>query len=75
MKPSIGRIVHFIPCWAEGLDDKPHYAAIITDVAGTTGVALTYWEPCGEQGSIGRVQQDETKQTAGTWHWPEREEE
>jgi len=74
MKPSIGRIVHFV------MSDGKHRPAIIVEVVTDEAVNLTVfpdgydlarsddptvWHPM--------VMQDETATKRRTWHWPERE--
>lgn len=68
MKPSIGRIVHYVD------SDLTHHAAVITRVHGGTVVNLhVFWaesigaSPVRTQISMGDLP------FAGTWHWPERE--
>jgi hypothetical protein len=68
MKPTIGRIVHFVSA-----DDSRHAPAIVSEVLGTEGhVTLHAFE---RHGTVVRwnVAEDPTGKTPNTWHWPERE--
>lgn len=77
MKPSVGRIVHFVST-EQGAECR---AAIVTQVGDTgeddmTRVALTVFHPWGQQAiqlQPEGVAQREQWPSAGTWHWPERE--
>jgi hypothetical protein len=74
MKPSIGRIVHFVDATASAPDVPVHYPAIITKVAGEL-VNLTVF-PDGHSRSYAMpdVQFDgSTEPAIRTWHFPERE--
>jgi hypothetical protein len=74
MKPSVGRIVHYVSYGTPGGEyGKECRAAIITEVTPipapeTVGLAvlnpsgLFFHEAC----------QDEDDKAGGTWHWPER---
>lgn len=73
MKPSIGRIVHYVT------STKAHVAAIITAVWSDTCVNLRVFYD-GSNNQEGNTQWgewvtskslDESMQP-GTWHWPER---
>lgn len=65
MKPSIGRIVHFVD--AEG----EHCAAIITRVWSDDCVNLIYFHDTGSMPYTSSVQ-DETATKQCSWHWPEK---
>ncbi len=76
MKPSIGRIVHFV-------DSGYHYAAIITRVYSETIVDVTVFvPPHSPQTGVEAVRPVvqiagvffSASGETGTWHWPEREE-
>lgn len=64
MKPSIGRIVHFV--------FNGHNAAIITAVNPDGTVDLHVFGAF-DQPLFWRVTEDPSGQVHGTWHWPERE--
>lgn len=77
MKPSIGRIVHFVQ------QDGVHLPAMVISVAKDTAVNLlvfldqrTY--PPGFVANYTErhesVHYDEASKLPATWHWPEREE-
>lgn len=72
MKPSVGRIVHFV----EVRRGDSHCAAVITRVHADTCVNLRLFEdhasydPPSEFKT--RVFLDEDDKHSGTWHWPER---
>lgn len=72
MKPTIGRIVHFVRS-----PKDQHEAAIIVGVEVKEGVEycdLTVFTPtAGAVDGIRRVLHDEENQSICTWHWPERE--
>lgn len=82
MKPTIGRIVHYVaPGSADGTYPPAHRAAIITDapkaneeiVDGTpVRVNLMVFNPTGAHWVTGCPYDEQ----AGpySWHWPEREE-
>lgn len=78
MKPSTGRVVHYV---SHGTPRRPdgtqaYYsecrAAIVTEVCldGQT-VGLCVLNPTGQFFNRG-VQQDESGHKGGSWHWPER---
>lgn len=74
MKPSVGRIVHFV---AQG-GSVEHYAAIVTRVWGDTCVNLRVFYP--DQREIPHHGELESSVLADfgddpqsrTWHWPEK---
>jgi hypothetical protein len=67
MKPSIGRIVHFVA--SEG-----HAPAIITRVFSDTCVNLRVFRDNGQTPDhYTSVSLDEKGEQSFTWHWPERE--
>lgn len=72
MKPSIGRVVHYVARGsADGKYLPEHRAAIINDIYTDTLVGLTVFNPRGLHWV--EVEQDEKTKAGGTWHWPERE--
>ena len=83
MKPSIGRIVHYVSYGTPGGEYTSQCrAAVVTEVgevfvpqgqdppAGTP-VSLAVLNPEGMFFNRG-VLQDEDQHRGGTWHWPER---
>jgi hypothetical protein len=79
VKPSIGRIVHYVSYGTPGGEFKPeHRAAIIAGIpdlvseggreAGTT-VDLVVFNP---QGLFFNRVPYSAEAKGGTWHWPER---
>jgi hypothetical protein len=73
MKPSIGRIVHFVNKFGTG---REVLAAVITSVRSDTCVNLhvfydgtSYGVPMG-QDPINQAVNFDDKGTPGTWHWP-----
>jgi hypothetical protein len=77
MKPSIGRIVHYVSYGTPGGEyGSECRAAVVTAVnpAGTVvpeTASLAVLNPAGMFFNE-RVQQDEGSHRGGTWHWPER---
>lgn len=87
MKPSIGRIVHYVSYGTPGGEyTKQCRAAVVTDVEGhaispVTGqevdeyvVSLCVLNPTGMFFNESVVQMEHARD-GGTWHWPERVEE
>lgn len=79
MKPTVGRIVHYVSYGTPNGEFKPeHRAAIITAVSGEVDsvgdpfVDLCVLNPTGLFFNQ-RVSYDEAPNAGGTWHWPERE--
>jgi hypothetical protein len=75
MKATVGRIVHFMPDWANALDpDNPKpLAAIVIDALDGDRVRLgvfagTYFTVT----SIHQEPSDSKPAGPGTWHWPPR---
>lgn len=76
MKPTIGRIVHYVYGEAE------HRPAIIVHVWSPETVQLQVFNDTDPQGRANdarpqvdwqtSVPQDEDEKAPGTWHWPER---
>ena len=84
MKPSVGRIVHYVSYGTPGGEyGKECRAAVVTEVNGNaidpgTGtevdayvVGLCVLNPTGQFFNQGVVQM-ENGRDGGTWHWPER---
>lgn len=78
MKPSIGRIVHYVSYGTPGGEYTSECrAAVVTEVkalgnlAGPEVVGLCVLNPTGQFFNRG-VEQDEDGEHGGTWHWPER---
>jgi hypothetical protein len=75
MKPSVGRIVHYVSYGTPG-GEYPSVcrAAVITEVVkdaeglGASIVHLFVMNPEGYRSVV----QDELDRRGGTWHWPER---
>lgn len=65
MKPSVGRIVHYVDA------DGQHLAAVITFVH-DGDIELTVFPP-GVAPSWTTAVYDESGKTLDSWHWPERE--
>ena len=87
MKPSVGRIVHYVSYGTPGGEYKPACrAAVITEVTGfEPGVSLCVMNPTGlflnqdvpeDQGTdVGNTDGPLCGSRiyhGGTWHWPER---
>lgn len=78
MKPSVGRIVHYVSYGTPGGEyDSVCRAAVITEVNEPVDqfdlhpmVALCVLNPTGQFFNTG-IAYDERKRP-GTWHWPER---
>lgn len=71
MKPSIGRIVHYIT--PHGV----HLPAMIISIPHDDTVALHVFqhpEVAVQLGQQGHVMHDKYGVCPGSWHWPEREE-
>ena len=74
MKPTVGRIVHYMQYDGEG-DNPTCTVAIITGVdTENEKVTLTVFPKHSPPGIVAKVPQDEQNKTAWSWHWPEREE-
>jgi hypothetical protein len=82
VKPSVGRIVHYVSYGTPGGEYTSQCrAAIVAGVPGPsdldsrdvdTPVDLVVLNPTGM--FFNRCKQDEAAKAGGTWHWPEREE-
>lgn len=79
MKPTIGRIVHFVSGGAATVvPPGDHYAAVITHVWSDACVNLFVFPKGGvdddsASGVKTSVVCDVTTVTGHSWHWPERE--
>jgi hypothetical protein len=86
VKPTVGRIVHYVSYGTPGGEYASQCrAAVVTEVTGpafdpatggdaddSTVVGLCVLNPTGTFFNQGVVQ-DEAGHRGGTWHWPERE--
>lgn len=76
MKPTVGRIVHYVSYGTPGGEYTSECrAAIVTEVteSGFGALAgLCVLNPTGQFFNRA-VEQDETSKRGGTWHWPERD--
>ena len=74
MKPTIGRIVHYIAS-GDGVNDKGesgvHYPAIVCAVNGDSLSLVVFGIGAFELAYLWPVKEGAE---LGTWHWPEREE-
>jgi hypothetical protein len=68
MKPSVGRIVHFVP----SDENAPHQAALIVHVHSDSMVNLVAWNSGGTPNACSSVKFDEVGTAQYSWHWPER---
>lgn len=77
MKPSVGRIVHYVSYGTpRGEYTSECRAAVVTGVDGLADeqgdcVSLVVLNPTGMFFNE-HVCQNETSRAGGTWHWPER---
>ena len=71
MKPSIGRIVHYVP---SGYPDNYCNAAIVTKVNEDGTIGLYCFEPETYSSNYTLASVPETIETTRSqhWHWPER---
>jgi hypothetical protein len=76
MKPTVGRIVHYVAYGTPGGEYAAgaHRAAVVTDVvdADSGVVSLCVLNPTGQFFNV-RIEHDPTAERPGTWHWPERD--
>lgn len=72
MKPSVGRIVHYVSYGTpKGEYTSECRAAIVTEAFdGTDDAALCVLNPSGMFFNVAK--HDEAAKAGGTWHWPER---
>jgi hypothetical protein len=87
MKPSVGRIVHYVSYGTPGGEyGKECRAAIVTQVVGPAldpvtlqestdsyVVGLCVLNPTGQFFNPSVIQMENPSHDGGTWHWPERE--
>lgn len=74
MKPSIGRVVHYVSYGTPGGEYTSECrAAIVTEVAADPreSVGLCVLNPTGQFFNRA-IPHDEDGKSGGTWHWPER---
>ena len=71
MKPSVGRVVHYVSYGTPGGEFASTCRAAIVTEAGDSSVGLFVANPTGLFLNQD-VQQDEEDKAGGTWHWPER---
>ncbi len=72
MKPSIGRVVHYVSYGTPGGDNGSECrAAIITEVGEAESVGLVVFNPTGLFLNAD-VRRSEQGHPGGTWHEPER---
>jgi hypothetical protein len=73
VKPSIGRIVHYVSYGTpHGEYGQECRAAIVTEVNTSDTVGLAVLNPTGM--FFNRTIVHNEDKHSGTWHWPEREE-
>lgn len=69
MKPTVGRIVHYMTRGsADGLYPPTPFASLITEVVNDTCVHLVTFGPNGMRFEHGVILDRNNK--PGTWHWP-----
>lgn len=74
MEPTIGRIVHYIHGGDETNNPHNHYAAVVTHVWSPECVNLFVFAKGSALDNESGVRTSVLKgDTAGRWHWPERE--
>lgn len=72
MKPSVGRIVHYVAAGHSlGTYSSTCRAAIVTDVKNDNEIAAAVFSGKG-MWFYENLVQDESK-AGGSWHWPERD--
>jgi hypothetical protein len=76
MKPSIGRVVHYVSYGTPGGEyGKECRAAIVTEVENDHTVGLFVANPTGiflNRGVVFDDDDDRAERRGGSWHWPER---
>lgn len=73
MKPTVGRIVHFVPPEDAGWKGQ-HMAAIVTHVWSEKMINAAIFNPNGETFGKTSIEEDPEGKKPYSWHWPEREE-
>jgi len=72
MKPSVGRIVHYVSYGTPGGEYTSECrAAVVTETDTSETVGLMVANPTGLFFNRTVVHDEESKR-GGTWHWPER---
>ena len=72
MKPTVGRIVHYVSYGTPGGEYASECrAAIVTEAHDHGLIGLAVLNPSGL--FFNSAAQDEGEHAGGTWHWPERE--
>lgn len=72
MRPSVGRIVHYVSYGTPGGEyEQECRAAIVTETDSSHTVGLAVLNPTGVFFNR-TVTYDEFGKAGGTWHWPER---
>lgn len=78
MRPSIGRIVHYVsygtPGGEYGSECRAATVTAVLSAGDSPRVSLAVMNPAGLFFNVD-VRQDEENHLGGTWHWPERVEE
>lgn len=74
MKPSIGRIVHYITPEMYAVEGRMHLAAMVIAIEEDGTPRLMVWDRMGNDRLVQRVPEDQAAKTGHSWHWPEREE-
>jgi hypothetical protein len=73
VKPTVGRIVHYVSYGTPGGEyTKECRAAVVTEVTTDNVIGLAVLNPTGMFFNREITHDDGTKPTGGTWHWPER---
>ena len=72
MKPTVGRIVHYVSYGTPGGEYLSVCRAAVVTAVGPAMVSLCVLNPEGMFFNRAVVQ-DESLIKGGTWHWPERE--
>lgn len=72
MRPSVGRIVHYVSYGTPGGEYTSECrAAVVTQVHTDVSIGLAVLNPEGLFFNPA-ILQDEGSKSGGTWHWPER---
>lgn len=74
MKPSVGRIIHYVSYGTpNGEYDSVCRAAVVTEVVGDDYISIAVLNPTGLFFKE-KLHKGIGLSEPGTWHWPEREE-